>query len=538
MREAVGQNRLLMLSAFRVRKDWLKMLLWIVLLGGMFSVMAASFQGMYGTADKVAVMMQTMQSPSMIALFGNFYEGITYGTIHAYVSEMTIFMAVFIVIMNISFAVYGTRAEEENGIVELICSHAVGKSAVLLSAMCQIVLLNAAIAILCFVGMTCSGMKGAVLSGNVLYAVQFFAIGLFFGMLTMVIAQLVNSARSASILSYTLFAVFYTIRMLADMQDPAYVWLSPIGWLEKTSPYVENRWLAVWLLLGGSLVLCMAALLLHGRRDCNAGLLPIRSGRRSAGRWLSGCYGLLLRTQRVSIISWLCGMFVLGATYGSIFNSVGDLVESNPTMAQFIGEAGLDAAGTQIMNEFLFFLTVFYAIAAVIAAGMLLQRAKKDEESKYFEQLLDKPLTRHRLLGSYVVTAYVLGTAVLLLSLLGTWLGAAAVMQEPMEIRDYMDIFLAFLPAVYVMTGLAVCLVGALPKLLSLLWLYLSYTFVVLLFENLLSLPEAAVKLSPFGWISKAPADTIQWESWCILMVLTALLTALGMVRFARRDLH
>jgi ABC-2 type transport system permease protein len=96
---------------------------------------------------------------------------------------------------------------------------------------------------------------------------------------------------------------------------------------------------------------------------------------------------------------------------------------------------------------------------------------------------------------------------------------------------------LSFLPALWVMAGLAAVLVGWLPKLYGAIWAIFAYSFVVFYFGRLFDLPQWAAKLSPLGNIAQLPAETFSLSPLLVLTLMAAVLTAAGVVGFRRRDI-
>ena len=95
---------------------------------------------------------------------------------------------------------------------------------------------------------------------------------------------------------------------------------------------------------------------------------------------------------------------------------------------------------------------------------------------------------------------------------------------------------LAYLPAMFVMIGLTVALVGWLPKASSFIWLYLVFTFILLYFGGLFDIPEAVNWLSAFHHIPEMPVE--DWNVWTavLLTIIGTALTVTGATGFKKRD--
>lgn len=162
------------------------------------------------------------------------------------------------------------------------------------------------------------------------------SIGIMFGFISLLMAQLANDSRSASFVSYGLYGFFYLLRMMTDVTNPDWTWLSPVGWIQKTAIYTENHWLPVILILAFGVICLALAIKLVESRDIGSGILAASDGKATAGRLLSSPLGLILAVERNSILGWIFGGFVLGAAYGSIFRTIGDIIGSNPLIEKFL----------------------------------------------------------------------------------------------------------------------------------------------------------------------------------------------------------
>jgi ABC-2 type transport system permease protein len=96
----------------------------------------------------------------------------------------------------------------------------------------------------------------------------------------------------------------------------------------------------------------------------------------------------------------------------------------------------------------------------------------------------------------------------------------------------------SYLPAVLVLSGVARLLYGVVPRAAKLAWLLLLVSSVVLLFGEVLRLPQWFRDLSPFEHLAFVPAETFAWAPFLALSVLAVVLSVAGQVAFRRRDVH
>jgi ABC-2 type transport system permease protein len=92
------------------------------------------------------------------------------------------------------------------------------------------------------------------------------------------------------------------------------------------------------------------------------------------------------------------------------------------------------------------------------------------------------------------------------------------------------------LPAVLLLAGVAVALLGVAPRLASLAWLPVTWAVIAVAFGPLLNLPDWALKVSPFAWLPRVPDEPVDWVPLALLTVVAAVLVALGLAGFRRRD--
>ena len=60
-------------------------------------------------------------------------------------------------------------------------------------------------------------------------------------MVGLLMAQVFDNARSATIASYMILGVMYVARMFTDLKNPAQTWWVPLGWIEKIEAFHDNN---------------------------------------------------------------------------------------------------------------------------------------------------------------------------------------------------------------------------------------------------------------------------------------------------------
>ncbi|MGX6428552.1 ABC transporter permease [Levilactobacillus yonginensis] len=529
------------LVRLNLRRDRFRILMWILILAALMTSVAWKFEGIYGTPTEINAIKGTLASPGIVAMFGAFSFSGKVTTAEIFANEMLLFMGLIQVVMNLALSVHATRAEEDLGITELVRAHAVGTLAPLSAAAIELVLVNGLLGLLYGAGLTAANMPGATTQGNWLIGIGLAATGLLFGMLGLITAQVADHSSSATGLAYTLFGLSYLARMVTDVQHPKLTWWSPLGWVEKLAPYNDPTWQPVWLSLGLAFILLAIAFWANSHRDLGAGAITTRPGRKQASVFLRGPISLIWRRQRNVLIGWLVGIIIFGAAYGTVFNTIGDILKTNPTMQQVFGATMVHEANHSILVSFTALLAVVMAAVSVIPGMQLILKLHTDETRGWLEALYARPLSRTRLLFSYVGTAFVTSTLAYMGGLAGiVVMGDASLthIKDGISASEFWQAVAAQLPEIWVFLALSVLLVGCWPRLKSLSWAYLALGFVSVYMGSLLKLPGWVKNLTPAGWMPRVPIHDVNWTTFSWMIGLALALVLIGWFGYRRRDLH
>ena len=525
------------LTRFSLKRDWLKLVLWSVTLIVLFGAVAAKFTDIYSSQSSIDEIVKTLKSPSMVSLFGKLSGSAPYTTADVFAGEMTVFMAMMAAIMNFSIIIKNTRGEEDSGLLEIIQSHSVGKLSNLASSLIELFIINLLIGLFYSIGLQVANLSGTDTNGNFLLGLGLGASGFMFAAIAAFLAQLVDNSRSATILSYIVFGIMYIARMSTDVSNPKATWFVPFGWVEKFSTYQENNWLPVFLMLGLSLILSVAALWVNNHRDIGSGIIATKPGRAKASVFLRGPLSLFWRLNRTSIIVWVVGLMILGFTYGSIFNTIGDILKTNPTMATLFGAGAIHKANILIIKHFVAILMIVFGVLALFPGIQIINYLKSGEAKGYLELIHSKPVSRNYLFTSVLVLGILTSLAALFAGMLGLQLGGASVMKHPIELSVFIKAFYAYISPVLVILALSACIVGWLPKISSFGYLYAGFALFVGYFGKLIDLPKWVGKLTPFGYIPNVPVNKLDAGTMWWQIGIAVLLIIVGYIGYHVRDL-
>ncbi|CAM3877936.1 ABC transporter permease [Aeromicrobium ponti] len=521
------------LSLFILRLDRIRAPLWLLGLTFFTIVVPIAFSEMYGSQQERDVMAQTMVNPAMTAMVGpGDLENYTLGAMTAH--QMLLMTAVVVGLMSILLVSRHTRADEEEGRLEMIRSLPTGRLSYLNSAFIVITGICAVLALINGFGLYALGFESMDLEGSLLYGAALGAAGLFFAGVTAVFAQLTETSRGTVGYSIALLLMAYLIRAITDVTDESLSWLSPLGWVTKAEVYSANNWMPIVLMIVVSALLYALANYLNAIRDLESGFLPSKPGRRYASRFLQSPLGLALRLQKTGTIAWAIGMYVLGASYGSILGDLESFFSNNEMMKQLLQTK----EGLTLTEQFIPMLMIVISLMATVPPVMAMNKLCGEEKKERIIHLLGRAVSRTELLGSYLGIAVINGFLMISLAAFGLWSAGTAAIEEGLSFGMIYGAALSYYPAMLVMISAAVSLIGYFPKLTSLIWLYVFYSFVVLYFGSLFRFSDWIGNLSPFGHVPQAPVEEFSIMPLIVLSIISVALSLLGFIGFNKRDIE
>lgn len=523
--ELRGTGRLVRLG---LRLDRVRLPIWIAGIAALVLVSAASVMGLYpDPADIAGYVALIDDNPTMVVVNGPGlgFDDPNIGVVM--VNETLIWGVITVALMALFLLVRHTRTEEETERAELVRSRVVGRHAPLAAALLLVGGSVLAAGTVCLVGLLAIGFAPG---GSIAFCAAVVAVGWVFAALTAVAAQVVTTARAALGLGAAAIGLSYGLRAAGDLGDNLLGWLSPLGWAHRVRPFAGERWWVLGLAVVVAAALLALAVAIEGRRDLGGGLVQQRPGRATARR--TGIGVLALRLQRGSVIGWSVGLFLLGVVYGAVGRDIERIFEDNPDMEEFMEQM----QGASITDSYLAYTLLLGAILTAAFAVASTLRIRGEESAGRAESLLAGAVSRTRWAGSHLAMALGGAAVVLVASGLGTGIGLAVAIDDPEQVPRLVAASLAHWPAVTVLVGAAMLLVGALPRLTALVWALVAWIVVVGLFADLLSLPEWTRRLSPLEHSPRPPADALTNPAQAVLLALAVALVAAGLGALRRRD--
>ncbi|WP_156291579.1 ABC transporter permease [Oceanobacillus salinisoli] len=520
------------LTRFIIRRDRVRVPLWLIGITFFTLIVPIAYNEMYDSQQDRDVLADTMRNPAMTAMVGP--GGLDNYTIGAMTThQMLLFTAITVGIMSILLVNRHTRADEEDGRMEMIRSLEVGRLSNLNATLLVLSIANTILALINGFGLYALGIEGMDLEGSLLYGTTLGVTGIFFTGVTAIFAQLTESSRGTIGFSIAALLIAYFVRAIGDVSNGTLSWLSPLGWVTQTGAYSDNNWWPIVWMIGASIFLFFFANYLNAVRDLGAGFLPAKPGKKYATAFLQNPVGLALRLQRTAIIAWAVGIFVMGLSYGSVFGDLDSFFEGNELLEQMLASE----EGFSYTEQFIPMLMMIMSILASIPTLMSMLKLSGEEKKSRIDHLLGRAVSRTRLMGSYVIIAIFNGFMMISLSAIGLWAAASAVMEEPFSFGTIYGAAMVYYPAMLVMIGCTVFLIGYAPKLTGLIWIYLFYSFFVLYLGGLFDFPDWVGKLTPFGYIPQLPVEDMEVMPIFILVLISITLMVSGFVGYNRRDI-
>ena len=331
-----------------------------------------------------------------------------------------------------------------------------------------------------------------------------------------------------------MLGIAYLIRAIGDVSNETLSWFSPLGWILGTQVYVNNDWWPILLTVGVAAVLALLALYLNAIRDLESGFLPSKPGRKYASAMLQSPLGLALRLQRTGLIAWAIGMYLLGASYGSVLGDIESFFKDNAMIEQLLAPV----KGVSLTEQFVTMLMSIMAMISTIPALMAMLKVVGEERKNRTEHLLSRAVSRSWLMGSSLIVSIVVSFVMLSLAAIGLWSAGAVVMENGISFGKLYSAAMIYLPAMWIMVGIAVLFIGVAQKATSFIWIYLLYSFVVVYLGGLLQFPEWMRNVSPYGHIPQLPVEEMNVLTISILLGIAVVLVIVGFIGYNKRDIE
>ncbi|MFD3425965.1 ABC transporter permease [Nocardia fluminea] len=525
--EFAGTGQMLRLY---LRRDRVVAPLWSLLIGLMPALQIVSIKDIYTTQDQLDHFAATMAaSPALIAMYGPVFSS-ALGSIGTWKAGA---MYAMIAIAAVLTVIRHTRVEEETGRAELVGATSIGRFAGLTGALLLTYGASAVAGIACAASLMATDLP---LGGSVAFGAALAGSGVVWGAVAAVAAQVSTGARLARGIALGALGAAFAVRAVGDAGNGVLSWFSPLGWCLQIRPFADERW---WVLVPLAALAAGATLLAYQllrTRDIGAGLLADRPGPAVAGTALSGPVGLAWRLQRGSLLAWTTGFALYGLLIGGAVNSIGGMLDDSGSLRDVVTSLGGSA---DLEKSFIAYAVTMLAAAAAAYSVSAVLRLHEEEDSGRAETVLAAAVGRVRYASSHLLFAIGGPAAALLTAGLAIGIVWGATDGDlPGKVGESLGAVAVQLPAVWVITAIAMLLLGALPKYAALAWGVLSAMIVIFLLGSLGGLLQWILDLVPFVHPPKLPGAAFDIAPIAYLLVLAGAGILVGLLAFRRRDLR
>ncbi len=517
---------------FVVRRNRVRLSVWIVVIVGLFAYVGDYYKGLFTTQQALDDFAKLSNTPGIKALTGLAAAPATLGG--AVWTKIWMTCAITLALGVVFLVTRNGRADEELGRTELLRSRMLGLHASSVASW----LVNAALCVVIglFVALASAGLgldpDGAGTAGSWVVGASVTGVGLFALGVGALAGQLASTSRGANSVGSIVVIACYVLRMVGDLGSGTLTWVSPIGWGQQMAPWGANRWWPFALLIALTAVLLAVAWLAEAHRDHGAGLLPQRSGKAGAPRRYATPLGLAVRLQRGPIIGWTIAVVLGALLLGSVVKQMNDLLaDAGNNLSAIMHGTGV-AALLGLMAGLIALIVAIFAIQSTT-------QLRADEASAILEPQLAGALSRLRWVLQRLLIPTV-GAAVLLA--LGGWLigaGYGATIGDSSQGVRIAGAAVAYWPAVMELVGLAVLLFGYVPRVaIPVTWGVVAALWIVMIIGDALHLPGWVLDVLPFSATPSLPAEPMTWTPVIVMTAVAAVLAWAGLDRFTRRDLQ
>ena len=515
-----GVSSLLRLA---LRRDRVRLSAWIAVLTVMMVYAPNAIKLAYPEEAQRLARVNLLKTPAGMMLGGPMFGGNETDLGAMMANELMLTLIVAASILAITTVIRHTRAEEENGIAELVLSSVVGRYARTYAALILVGGVNAVLAVTMTLAMASTGFA---LVDTAAMSLGITGVAMVFGAVAAVTAQLWRQARTATGAAMAALAVAALVRGIGDVIDnsgSALSWFSPIAWAQQMRAFVDLRWWPFAMLVALTIALMALAAWLESSRQYDAGVVP-STGEQPNARPIAGVFALHLTLQRGQTIGWTVGLFLGGLAFGSMTKSLLDAAKDNPLLARVLTAQGTDGV-YMTMTQFLAAAATAYVVSAVL-------RVYNDEQSGLGEAVLAGAVSRWRWLLTAVAAALVGSVVLMFFAGLGNGLGAGLTLGKPATIAKLTLTGLAHVPAMAVIAGIAALAVAVRHAWIG--WLAVTFIVTSLYLGALLRLPRWLIDLSPVGRTT-VPTD-VPVIALTVMVVAAAALTFLAGWIYRIRD--
>lgn len=515
-----------------LRRDRIILPIFIMFMAVIVIGIAASFVNLYSdAAAREALFIQIQNNPSIVALLGSLLDS-SIGGLTAW--RTAVAGPLIMGLISIFIMIRHTRSEEQKGRMELLNSTVVGRQSMLTSAIVTTFGANIIIAII--IGLGLIGLGLPIISSIVL-SLSIAAFGCLFAAITGVCVQLTESSGDARYLTIGILVGFFLLRIIGwDGGGNSWIsWLSPFGWVHYIRPFAGDELWVFGIFIIFVLCLTLIAYWLSSMRDVGTGIIIQRTGPAKASENLQSSFALAWRLHRGMLFFWIVIFALLGIMLGFTARTVTDIISANPqfmgVIMQLGGEAGPADSYFSMVLAFIGEIFVVYAILATL-------KLRSQESKKYFELILSNSVSRSKWVTSNLFFA-VLGPAlaIIVFALSSGLIYGLSTGNLSHDLLRIIVAAIAYLPAIWIFTGISMLLFGFVPRLTGLSWVALGLVVIIDLLGEFFDINQWILNISPFTHVPNLFAGDTVGAPIIVLLGVAFAFMFIGIIGFKHRDI-
>src|SRR5699024_4652012 len=234
------------------------------------------------------------------------------------------------------------------------------------------------------------------------------------------------------------------------------------------------------------------------------------------------------------IISWMIAFIIMGAAYGSIYGDMKTFLESNEMMKEMFSHSGVS-----IEESFTSTIMMVMIVLVSMLPIVIVNKLFSEESRLHLSQIYVTKVTRSQLYWTSIGIAIFVSLVGVLLA--AGSLGSIAIMAMghtgEMEMLDFLAAGYNFFPSVLFFTGIAALAIGWAPKLCKVVYIYLTYSFILNYFDSILDLPEWFFKTAIQSWIPQMPMENFDASIFITITIMSIALMVIGFFGYNKRDM-
>jgi ABC-2 type transport system permease protein len=261
----------------------------------------------------------------------------------------------------------------------------------------------------------------------------------------------------------------------------------------------------------------------------------VRDSRPPRSRLLQSIGGFALRRTARTTLGWATGIAAFFLLVGVLLASVLEFFQTNPRIAELAAAAGMSGlASVNLLAAVLFSLL---PVPTGLYAAMRLATMVADEKAGRWTLLFAQPISRVRLVSAEITVTVGAVIALHCSAAAAIWSGAK-ITGAPLQFTDSLAGALNPLPVALLAAGTAAVGVGWLPSAVGAIGaLPVVGGFLVNAIMQTTHAPRWVADLSPWAHLAPVPETPPHWAATIIFLLISAVLTALGVYGYVKRDM-